>query len=67
METDSLRQLAKLIEQLTNLSAEATRLAEGNPAAERNLYMIQQHLEMLQIEICEPLAVLEEGARPNER
>ena len=61
MRTDSLRRLAEMVEQLAELSEEAHRLAADNPAASRNLYMIQQHLEMLRIEICEPLQVLQQG------
>lgn len=65
--TDKDRRLIAVIRRLAELSREAGELAQGNPAAERNIYMIRQHLQMLEIEVCEPFEVIEEGDREDDR
>ncbi|MEE8583899.1 MAG: hypothetical protein V3T83_03510 [Acidobacteriota bacterium] len=53
-----LQELDRLIRQLKQLAEQAHQASRSIPAAERNLYMILRHLEMLEIEICDPLSVL---------
>ena len=53
-----LRELARLVGELKELANRASQLSTGNPAAERNLYAILQHIEMLEIEISDPIRVL---------
>lgn len=58
------RDLARLDELIGKLSAtarEAYQLSREIPAAECNLYMILRHLEMLEMEICDPIRVLREA------
>ncbi len=53
-----LKELARLIAELKKLANHASQLSTGNPAAERNLYAILRHIEMLEIEISDPIRVL---------
>ena len=53
-----LQELGRLIRQLKQLAEQAHQASGSIPAAERNLYMVLRHLEMLEIEICDPLSVL---------
>ncbi len=53
-----LKELARLIGELKELAHRAGQLSTGNPAAQRNLYAILRHIEMLEIEISDPIRVL---------
>ncbi len=53
-----LKELARLVGELKALANRASQLSTGNPAAERNLYAILRHIEMLEIEISDPIRVL---------
>ena len=53
-----LRELARLVGEVKELANRASQLSTGNPAAERNLYAILRHIEMLEIEISDPIRVL---------
>ena len=55
-ETD-LKELDRLIRQLKSVAERAYEVSQGVPAAEKNLYMVLRHVEMLEIEICDPLSV----------
>ncbi len=65
MADSDLRELARLIGELRELAHRASLLSTGNPAAERNLYAILRHIEMLEIEISDPICVLQ-GDREGE-
>ncbi len=58
MSKAELQELGRLIRQLKQLAEQAHQASHAVPAAERNLYMVLRHLEMLEIEICDPLSVL---------
>ena len=60
-----LKELARLVGELKALAKRARQLSTGNPAAERNLYAILRHIEMLEIEISDPIRVLQ-GDREGE-
>ena len=64
MSQAELQHLNRLICQLKQLAEQAHSLSHPIPAAERNLYMILRHLEMLEIEVCDPLSVLSEEGSP---
>jgi len=53
-----LKELARLVGELKELATRARQLSTENLAAERNLYVILQHIEMLEIEISDPIRVL---------
>lgn len=63
MPQNELQELARLIRQLRDLAEQAHELSKTVPAAEKNLYMILRHLEMLEIEVCDTVRALEEGER----
>lgn len=52
--------MAQAIRRLKAAALEVYELSEGLPVAERNAYMILQQVEMLEIEISDPVAVLAE-------
>ena len=58
MAEKDLRELARLVGELKALADRASQLSSGNPSAERNLYAILRHIEMLEIEISDPIRVL---------
>ena len=60
MAADDMAKLACLVRELKALADRAHTLAGENPAAERNLYSILRHIEMLEVEICIPVEVLYE-------
>ena len=60
MAADDMVNLARLVRELRSLADRAHALAGENPAAERNLYAILRHIEMLEVEICLPVEVLYE-------
>lgn len=60
MAADDMAKLACLVRELKTLADRAYSLAGENPAAERNLYSILRHIEMLEAEICIPVEVLYE-------
>ena len=60
-----LKELARLVGELKALAKRTRQLSTGNPAAERNLYAILRHIEMLEIEISDPIRVLQ-GNREGE-
>ncbi len=51
-------QLTQLVRELRFLANRAHSLAKKNLAAERNLYAILQHIEILEAEICDPVEAL---------
>ena len=58
MAQGDLKELARLIGELKELATRASQLSTGNPAAERNLYAVLRHIEMLEIEISDPVRIL---------
>ncbi len=58
MTGSELQELGRLIGELKALASRARRLSSEIPAAERNLYAILRHIEMLEIEISDPIRVL---------
>ncbi len=58
MAEPDLKELARLVVELKALANRASQLSSGTPAAERNLYAILRHIEMLEIEISDPIRVL---------
>jgi len=61
-----LVELARLIGELKALANRASQLSTGNPAAERNLYAILRHIEMLEIEISDPIRILHDDLNRKE-
>ena len=55
------QELAEAIKGLRAAAQQVFELSQGLPAAEKNAYMILRHIEMLEIEICDVVAVLAEG------
>ena len=66
MKKDELEELDRLIRQLKALTRQACQVSSEIPAAENNLYMILRHIEMLEIEICDPMRVLRKAALADE-
>lgn len=64
MTNAELENLNRLINQLKQLAEQAYDASHSIPAAEKNLYMILRHLEMLEIEVCDPFTVLAEEGSP---
>ncbi len=60
--TTDMKDLAGLVRELKSLADRAAALAGENPAAERNLVAIVRHIEMLEIEICDPVEALSEDS-----
>lgn len=60
MQTQEAQILAKAIRDLKLAAERVARLSRGLQVAERNIYMIQRQIEMLEIEICDPVSVLDE-------
>lgn len=53
--------LDREIRKLKPLAERVQRLAQNFPAAERNVYMILRHVEMLEIEISDVVTALQTG------
>jgi len=60
-----LREVARLVGEIRELVRRAGQLATDNPAAERNLVAILRHIEMLEIEISDPIRVLDQPESPH--
>ncbi|MFQ5850593.1 MAG: hypothetical protein ACE5JU_08390 [Candidatus Binatia bacterium] len=60
------QELAEAIKRLKAAAQHAFELSQGLPAAEKNAYMILRQIEMLEIEICDPVDVLAESDRNRE-
>jgi hypothetical protein len=58
MSMEDMKKLATAIRQLKTAAEEVARLSAGLPAAEKNSYMIMKQIEMLEIEICDPVDAL---------
>ncbi len=54
-------ELAEAIKGLRAAAQKVFELSQGLPVAEKNIYMILRQVEMLEIEICDPVAVLVES------
>ncbi|MFB3122286.1 MAG: hypothetical protein ACE10H_08895 [Candidatus Binatia bacterium] len=54
-------ELAEAIKGLRTSAQKVFELSQGLPVAENNSYMILRQIEMLEIEICDPVAVLVES------
>ena len=54
-------ELAEAIKGLRAAAQKVFELSQGLPVAENNSYMILRQIEMLEIEICDPVAVLVES------
>lgn len=61
MSTQRARELARAVRELKEAAERVARLSEGIAAAEMNSYMIRQQIEMLEVEICDPVSVLSEA------
>jgi hypothetical protein len=55
------QELAEAIKGLRAAAQQVFELSQGLPVAEKNAYMILRQIEMLEIEICDPVAVLAES------
>jgi hypothetical protein len=55
------QELARAVRALREAAERVAQLSEGIPVAELNSYMIRQQIEMLEIEICDPVSVLSEA------
>jgi len=51
-------ELVRAIDRLKATAQQVLALSENLPVAEKNAYMILSQIEMLEIEICDPVAVL---------
>ena len=60
MQTQEAKMLAEAIRDLKLAAERVARLSRGLQVAEMNIYMIQRQIEMLEIEICDPVSVLDE-------
>ena len=58
MQDDDLVRLHRLIRELGDLTRKAHEASRGIPAARRNLYLMLRHIEMLEMEISDPIEVL---------
>lgn len=58
MSLAEMKRLAAAIGRLRNAAEEVSHLSKGLPVAEKNSYMILQQIEILEIEICDPVEVL---------
>ncbi len=56
------QELAEAIKGLRAAAQKVFELSEGFQVAEKNTYMILRQIEMLEIEICDPVAVLVESS-----
>lgn len=61
MLSNKTQELAEAIKELRAAAQKAFELSQGLPVAEKNTYMILRQVEMLEIEICDPVAVLVES------
>jgi len=66
MSRKAITKLATAIRQLKTAAEEVSRLSEGLPVAEKNSYMILKQIEMLEIEICDPVDVLSFDSKDGE-
>lgn len=58
MSMKDMKKLATAIRKLKMAAEEVSELSEGLPVAEKNSYMIMKQIEMLEIEICDPVEAL---------
>ena len=58
MAAQEFERLSRAIRQLKAAAEEVSRLSAGLPVAEKNSYMILKQIEMLEIEICDPVETL---------
>ncbi len=61
MLSKKIQELAEAIKGLRAAAQKVFELSQGLPVAEKNIYMILCQVEMLEIEICDPVAVLVES------
>ena len=61
MLSNKTQELAEAIKGLRGAAQKVFELSQGLPVAEKNTYMILCQIEMLEIEICDPAAVLVES------
>ena len=61
MSLEDMKRLANAIGQLKTAAEEVARLSTGLTVAEKNSYMIMKQIEMLEIEICDPVEALSVG------
>jgi len=55
---EELNALVAAIAELKRAAENVARLSAGLPMAEKNSYMILQQVEMLEIEVCDPVEAL---------
>ena len=61
MLSEKTQQLAEAIKGLRAAAQKVFELSQGFQVAEKNVAMILSQIEMLEIEICDPVAVLAES------
>ncbi|MEE8077184.1 MAG: hypothetical protein V3T60_16370 [Candidatus Binatia bacterium] len=61
MLSEKTQQLAEAIKGLRAAAQKVFELSQGLQVAEKNAAMILSQIEMLEIEICDPVAVLEDN------
>ena len=61
MSLEEMKQLANAIGRLRTAAEEVERLSTGLTVAKKNSYMIMRQIEMLEIEICDPVEALSVG------
>ena len=66
MPENKIEKLDQIIREVKSLAEQAYELSQDIPAAETNLYMVLRQIEMLEIEISDPVSVLREGQASKE-
>ncbi len=61
MLSEQVLALDQKIRELKIAAEKVQQLAEGYPTAERNVYMVLRHVEMMEREICDVVTALEGG------
>lgn len=56
-----IQELARAVQALREAAERVAELSQGIPAAALNTYIIRQQIEMLEIEICDPVSVFSEA------
>lgn len=59
--SEKFLQLDREVRKLKQQAERVEKLSQDFPAAERNIYMILRHLEMLEMEICDVVTALSQS------
>ncbi len=58
MVSEKTQELAEAIKRLRSAAEKVFELSPGLPVAEKNIYMVLRQIEMLEIEVCDPVTIL---------